>query len=477
VRAALLLFLLLPAFGVLLRPAQAEASEHETRVAALVTALEAHAAWCQKGKLFLARNETYALLLTFAPEHAKARKWLKYKRAKDGTWTRSPRYKPPRNMKAVGAEVSRRQQALGDRFADETLAWLRGHSADVSTSARARLNREMARAAPHRTEVREANGEVLTAEGTWLLQESVRAPRERAALRAATDRALARLPRAKEVRPTRSENATQLPWKAILQGPRVRVLGTVPLAELTEAYALASAAFPVFETVYGGEAPDVPGLTIMLITSDDERATLLKNHPSATKAFRSFAASLASGWFPKTTSLYARSSDRAKRLEWCARQPLAALLRRQFRVRTKHGWAFEGFGLYVSHLLSGQRRTFYVRRTQYGDGTDRDGDLWARLTEDGADWRAHARSLLASDRAPDLRLLLGKEVNGMNTEDMLTSYVLAAFILEGHPDRAAPLLEAIGAGKPVDEALQIGLGLDVEGLGLRLRRWLDETKP
>jgi len=475
-RLLLLLIVLACAAPALSSRAAAGEEDHDTRIATLISDLEAHARWCQKRKLFRARNETYAVLLSFAPDHAKARKWLKYRRTKEGRWARPANYKPPRNFKAPSAALGARREALGNRFADSTYAWLRDHAKDVSAAMRARLVREMTLAAPHRADIRKANGEVLTAEGRWLLKESIAGPRRQKALRDATARALASMATPEEARPTRAENATQLAWKAIVQGPRVRLLGTVPLADVRSAHRVASASFPVFEAVYGGDAPAIKKLTIMLITSDEERATLLKNHPASTKAFRSFAATLASGWFPKSATLYARSRVQAKRVEWCARQPLSSMLRRRFGVRTKHGWAFEGFGLYVSHLLSGQRRTFYVRRTQYGDTSERDGDLWDKLTEDRADWREHARTLLASERAPDLRLLLGKPVNTMNTEDMLISYVLAAFILEGRSTQAAPLLEAIGKGKPADEALRLGLGLDIEGLGFRLRRWLAETK-
>lgn len=36
-------------------------------------------------------------------------------------------------------------------------------------------------------------------------------------------------------------------------------------------------------------------------------------------------------------------------------------------------------------------------------------------------------------------------------------------------------LEALGAGTAWEAALTEALGLDVDGLGLRLRRWLEET--
>ncbi|MDF1699881.1 MAG: hypothetical protein P1V36_01795 [Planctomycetota bacterium] len=469
-------------FLLTLLPLRATGDEQDSRaaeagrVAQLVNALEAHGAACHKGKLFRDRNTTYELLLSFEPDHAVARKWLKYKRGQDGTWTRAARYKAPRNLKSPAPEVAERFKALGDRFAEDTLAWLEAQGTRVPKRERARLLRTVARAAPHRADIHERRGEVLDASGAWLLNESLPSIRRRKELAEQAKNARARAPTPASVRPNRDEVATGVGWKGIVEGPRARIAGTVTASELKAAYELVDSTFRFWPAIYGSKPPALRELSVLLITSNAERGTLLKNHPRSSTAFQTFGASLSSGWFPKTNIVFARSGQRERRLEWCTRQPLAAMLRFGFKVRSKHGWAFEGFGLYVSHLLSGHRRTFYVRRTKYGDKTDPADDLWKRLTEPRADWRAHGRAMLASDRAPDLRLLLGKEVNTMNTEDMLLSYVLAAYLIEAHPERVPTVLQAVAAGTQADDLVEQTFELDVPGLALRLRRWLDETK-
>lgn len=476
IRRRLPLLLLLAFAGPLLADGWAEEPREPAHVTRLVEDLEALAAWCHKGRLFAARNEAYEVLLAFRPDHATARKRLKYRRGQDGVWTRSPSYKPPRNLKRPGEELATRRRALADRFAEASLAALQGPAARPGSAARAKALRTILRVAPQRADIREQLGEIQTAEGTWILRESLKTPTRREALALAARRAVRDAPRAEVVRPNREENATRIAWKAIVETERARVAGTVDLAEVRQAHALVEASFAFFAELYGVEAPTLANLSLLLITTDEERATLLANHPRTTASFQSFGASLSSGWFPGTNIVFARSGWKERRLEWSARQPLGALLRRAFRVRTKHGWAFEGFGLYASHLLTGQRQTFYVRRTKYGEKADPADDLWNRLTADGADWRAEARTLLAGPNAPDLRLLLGKPVNTMNTEDMLLSYVLAAWLLEARPQAVVPILHAVAKGTRADALVETHLGMDVEGLALRVRRWLEETK-
>ena len=60
--------------------------------------LEELADWCAKAKLYRARQEVSEAILHVDPDHAEARKWLKYRRAKDGTWERSKNFKPARDL-------------------------------------------------------------------------------------------------------------------------------------------------------------------------------------------------------------------------------------------------------------------------------------------------------------------------------------------------------------------------------------------
>jgi len=469
------LLLLLVVAGV---PARATADEARTeRVARLVADLEDLARWCAGQKLFAERNATYEQILAFEPDHAEARRWLKYRRAKDGTWIRPGAYAAPRNFRAPPDELAARRARIGDTFADATLRWLEAQGRDLRPDHRAAAIREALVVAPEREDLRALAEESRATDGRWVLAETLRAATRRPALARAAQEALAAVPEPGEGRPTAAENDVPLPWTAGLQGRLVRVLGTTGRDEVAQAVRTAEACFALFGKAFPGEVPPIPGLTILLLRTGEERDTLLRTHPAADDAFRTWAADLSSGWLPGQNVVYGWSTTREGRMEWCARQPIGSLLRRRFGVRSKHGWAFEGFGLYLSHLVTGRRQTFFVRRTDYGEDGAPHGDLWDKLRSEGADWRREARRLLVSARAPDLRLLLGKDVNAMDTEDMLASYALAAFVLEGRGPQALAWLEAVGDDTPWEEALQVALGLDAETLRLRLRRWLEETAP
>ena len=71
-------------------------------------------------------------------------------------------------------------------------------------------------------------------------------------------------------------------------------------------------------------------------------------------------------------------------------------------------------------------------------------------------------------------ILVGRSVNSLTTEDMLLSYVLAAYLVEARPEEAVVLLRRIGAGESSQAAVESVLDLDLAQLGRRLRRWLDE---
>jgi len=483
--ATRLLFALLAAATAWLPAAAVRADEAAVQAAwkqcadAAVADLAELAAWCHKGKLFRTRNETYAVLLQLDPDHAAARKRLRYKKDKDGGWTRSGRYKHPRNLERAGPELLERRDAVAERFADAVLAFLERSDLDVPAALRARALWIAARVSPERKDIRRLNGEIETAEGTWILAETLSARTRRRALADAAAEALTSAPAAKTARPTSEENSLGLRWTDILTSPHLRVMGTIDRDELEQAIAVTEASLAVFETAFGVAAPRIRGYTMYLLKDRDEQKTLLAKHGTATEAYRERASKLASSWLPKTRTLFIRAPTRKGRIEWCARQTFGRSLRAQFGADARKGWIYEGFGLYLDHLVTGRRQTLFVRRTKYEEGDERrrETDLWDRLKAEDSDWRAEARALVAGPRKPDLLLLLGKDVNSMNTEDLLYAYVIAAWCLEGRPRETAGLLGALCKKKlPPADALRTKLGLDPDLLEARVIRWLEETK-
>jgi hypothetical protein len=448
------------------------------RVQRLVKDLEGVAARCGDAKLFRTRNDIYERILDFDPDHATARKWLRYRRDASGAWVRPGTYKPPRNMGKSGLkDALAALDAAGNALADDALALLSAGLAGTTKAARARIVREALRVAPDRRELRLANRETQTAEGGWILEETARAITRHKELVTGAARAVDEAPAPERARPTREENATLLRWNGILQGKHVRLMGTPNPAELERCERCAEACFGLWRSAFGSDAPPSPGFTMYVLRSGEERLQILKNHPDSNPEYAAYATARTSSWFPKTRRTWMMSPSASVRLEWCVRQALGWMLGAEFGVKGRVGWAFEGFGLYLSHLITGTRQTYFVQRTRYnGRKPVAKDDLWTRLRQPGADWRAEARTLLASGERPDLRLLLGKGVNTMTTEEMLYSYVLAAYCLEGHGERAGRLLHAVGKDRMTPgDALRKALDMDVDDLEARVARWLDET--
>ena len=70
--------------------------------------------------------------------------------------------------------------------------------------------------------------------------------------------------------------------------------------------------------------------------------------------------------------------------------------------------------------------------------------------------------------------MLGRNVNSMGPDDLLASYLLARFLIEGRPKVVHALLADVGAGKTADQWCGRHLGWSVHELDKRLRRWVAE---
>ena len=101
---------------------------------------------------------------------------------------------------------------------------------------------------------------------------------------------------------------------------------------------------------------------------------------------------------------------------------------------------------------------------------------WQQLQLADVNWLEEGRRLLSGPNAPHLEFLLGKSVNNMRDEDLLFSYVLAAYLLEGRPKETPTILRRIGAGNHPVKVLEEELGRPLREIEARLLRWLEETR-
>ena len=144
-----------------------------------------------------------------------------------------------------------------------------------------------------------------------------------------------------------------------------------------------------------------------------------------------------------------------------------------YGVDGTHGWAWEGVGMYLVYHLVGTRMTYFIDRTDYARRNQ--FTLWPRMQDPRTNWLQEAHGLLKAGRAPRLEFLIGRSVDTMRDEDVLVSYALAAYLLEGRPGDLPVILRRIGAGEHPVQVLEKVMGLPVQRIQERFVRWLDEV--
>jgi len=456
-------------FGQGLGPGRREA------VAVFVTELEELADWCTRNRLYRDRNETYRVVLSLDGDHPAARKWLRYRKTAHG-WVKQKKFKPARNLDP-GAHPTwvRKLDETRDRFADRMVAVLK----DTNGSAldRAATFREIFLQRPDHEPARLLNGQVRH-RGRWVLRETQVAYSRRRELvrlaRKATFRVATRRGRLRQW-----ETDLGLAWTEVWETPTWRLVTTCGAGEGEVAARLIGACAEFFEGVFDlTSVSPRPGQLVFLVKTNAEFHRLLTKHPEMTAAGRKRCWDLGGAWTPKSGHLFEYADDPVTRREGCVRQALGSLFKRKYGLTTKHGWAWEGAGLYLGEHLTGSKYVTFVRFGKYArDEPGRKERLAERLYEQGADWFKLGREMLDRGEFPELRFLLGKNVNAMTAKDLVASYCLGAYLLEAHADRAGKLFGGIGNKKQAPgKAFEKALGLNLGQFECRLRAWLMERR-
>ena len=462
------------------RPARAGDVEEARRAAraAVVDRLADLAEWAASGQLWLQRTRVARAILRFDPSHPKALAWLKYEKAPNGTWRPPAAFAEPKDAANAGAlpEFMKRRADVAAEFRNRLFEALDREGPSLAPAVRERAIEDVLAVGPDDPVAREANGELERA-SAWILKETSVAPGRRAALVAAAKAALAAVPEPASVPLLAEETALEGGWDTAFATAHFRAVGMKPGKELSRAARTAQAAISFFATAFGVEADELHGFTLLHFPSLAAGTAFISRSKAFPDGPRALALHCNSYWVPGARQVLIYSDDPRVREEWPARHPIGEFLYAQFGVTLKTGWAQEGFGVYLSYLLTGQHRTFLVRISDYATQPDPLATaLWKRLMAPETDWMAEAKAQLARMPRGDLRLLLGKDVNLMRGPDLVISYALAAFFLEGRPSDTPGLLTDVGSAIPIDDAVSRRLHRSVDGLEARFRRFLDERK-
>ncbi|MFT5151915.1 MAG: hypothetical protein ACI841_001902, partial [Planctomycetota bacterium] len=282
-----------------------------------------------------------------------------------------------------------------------------------------------------------------------------------------------------DIRATDEEWTYGVPWKTGGGTRRVRVLGTMMSSEARDTARLAHATGRYYADVLGGRVQLRPGFTIYLLRDPEQRDQLLSGYGVEGET-RRVLSSAAGGWIDadrkvgRAHLLGEWDPKRSRRRDGAVRQSMGTLLLDDLWIGAKHGWAWEGVGLYLCYQLTGSRETWFFQPGQSGNGLAT--TVWLEMQTPGSDWFTLAEDILPGLPEGALEVLLHKHLNALSDVDLLLSYVLAAYLLEGRPIETPVILKKIGRGAPSDQVFAELLDVEPAVLQQRLLRWLRETR-
>ena len=167
--------------------------------------------------------------------------------------------------------------------------------------------------------------------------------------------------------------------------------------------------------------------------------------------------------------------EKPSRMDGVSRQCMAWLLKDRFGISSRHGWVFEGVGLYLSYRVVGTRLGIFVRESKYtSEGSPE--DLLARLRGSRSNWFRIAHEVLNSEYKPNFAFMLGKDVNNLTGEELMYGYVLSAYLLEVFPEKAPDVLKRIGAGDAPATVIEETFGAKLDEVERTLLTWLDDVR-
>jgi len=442
-------------------------------------------------KLYKARDETYERLLSLDPDHAEARKRLKYVR-RDGAWVRKhytrPKDRGPREARvqedeAFGIWLASWRQQLVEIHASAWKAEDPGTKKAVFEVALAWF--------PDDPEIRKLGGEVRHGQGAetrWILGDTHRALANRARFLKEAREATRSVPAGKPGHLETTDRADRFPWPTVLQGRTVRVLGAVSAEEVALHLRVADSAAEVFLSVFGrpGHLPTSTerysrGFPLYIASSPLAGNQFLAAEPGIEERDMEFLRPLIAAYFPKRVGVLVKTEPSTLRLEATSRmvQHYAQARHLAQDRTTKGAWAMEAVSLYLGWLQVRTRQSYTVKDAHGGRyNTPRPGvPSWkTRMADQRADWHSLAAEAMATLSTPDLHLMAGKDVNKLVTREMLAGYGIAVFIMEAHPELSVPFFQDVGAQKQVDldAVLRKHLHKDLATLRPHLLRWLRE---
>lgn len=462
---------------------QAPAAQEEERdprreraSAELVPELEELADWCQSQRLYGARDNVYRALLHFDEDHKDARRMLQYSRGRDGEWIRKRRYRVPKDRNAQ-ALVEYQEQMEGISFHyRRQIAHLLGEGASEGVLADNELTGvwgDLLALDPDDADIRTMLGEVRNPEEDgprWILKETAAATEKRKRLREVAQRAMAKTPPAVDARGLAYLDELGLRWRKAVVADDFVIVGTGSAGEPLECAQYVQATEALFLECFPG-SQGIPGsYLIYLLESKAQKRNFIASHRAFYGAEAHEAREYDSFWVPGTARLVVACKDREDRLDQVVRQTICLLLRHNYDICEARGWATEGVGIFLTRLLLGEDKSTARGKSKLS----RPGSLSGDRVSDHDVSLGSARHLMAKEPHAGWRELGRKEVRELEPNELLYSYALVRYLVEGRPDKVHDVFRLTERKVPLEGALERVLGRDIDGMEARIQRWLEE---
>ncbi len=467
VRRAVLLLVLVLASGLGAIRARADALDDRLARAGAdaVRGLEETAVWASEHKLVGGKHRALRRILYFVPDHALARAVLEYTRSKkEGRWVQANAYREPADWnKDALPEYDRKIMAILTTFRNDAMVAVE-EAGDAAGARRDVVLDQLAALLPDDEIVRTARGDVRLGKA-WVMPETARAVERRADFRT-----YAREARAAAKPPAAAPSELARGFTTALRAGDVTLLGSLDAVTCRRAFDLART-FPAFFASVFGPSTVVEPTTYYLLKSGEEADDVFARLADAANGAKLRAAGLGGGWTSTGSAFVAWNGDPDVTVRMVVRATVDGWCLAWFR-HGERGWISEGVGRVLTWHFAGFAGTPIVSIDQTQVGKDDEDDAVAAPS---GDWLVPARDVVRKATVPRLTALLTMRLTAMRTFDSLLAYALAAYLLEGAPEKAEALIEATVGSDDAEAAVRKALGFGVETLLLRLRRWTAET--
>ncbi len=439
----------------------------------LILRLEQHASWCRGKREYAEYKKTLKLILDFDPDNSTALKGLGY-RKKGREWV-AP--KKPKTFKSqrknqdeeVLVQIDGRYRNLIAPLLEAHTEWVK--DGELSDEDRCDALTDILRLDPANPFVATAPLEIRAAAAN-VLPETVMAKERRLQLRTWVSEGFKGTPESKIKTLLDRDDALGVDWKGVLGTSPFRVVYATDAEEADRLLSALHATDSLFKSLFPKRRGLPRDLTVYLMDSPAQKAAFLKNHPKLTAETRAHMQKLGGSGIPGTRDFAFWEGDEQRRADGIVRMALGWMFKGGFNVSVKTGWAYEGFGLYLTRALVQTRQNWTAQPDPALSPKD-DFKLRTKLLQEETNWMQEAHDMWRSS-APDLGELMGRNVNQLSSEDILASYVLAAYLIEGQPQKMDSFLRMTGSRLPLEEQVRRVFGWDLATLEGRAGRWLSE---